>query len=319
MIPSQKQLQSVFNPHGDALYDRWRDAVRTLGGKARGQLQQIEQLPEILPSLILLNQDRVVIGRSTDLSPAQSEVLNQILRSLKPWRKGPFELFGTLIDSEWDASLKWKRVSPHIAPLRHRRVLDVGSSNGYYLFRMAALQPRLVVGIEPYFSYYAQFLTLVKYLAPAPVYCLPLKLEDLPEMNRWFDSIFCMGILYHRRSPLDTLGRLRAMLAPGGQLILETLIIEDCRETALCPRDRYARMRNVYFIPTVACLENWLIRSGFSDVRCVDIARTTRKEQRKTDWIDSDSLDTFLDADNARLTVEGYPAPVRAVVLATSF
>jgi tRNA (mo5U34)-methyltransferase len=318
MIPSREQLQSVFNPHGDALYHRWQGAVRNLGRKARGQLQQIERLPEVLPSQTLLDQDRVVIGRPKDLSPAQNEVLNQVLRSLKPWRKGPFEFFGTFIDSEWDASLKWRRVFPHIAPLRHHRVLDVGSSNGYYLFRMAALQPRLVLGIEPYFSYYAQFLALAKYLTPAPVYCLPLKLEDLPEMNRWFDSIFCMGILYHRRSPLATLAQLRTMLVPGGQLILETLIIEDSQETALCPRDRYARMRNVYFIPTVACLEKWLIRSGFSETRCVDITRTTRKEQRKTDWIDSDSLDTFLDPDNAHLTVEGYPAPVRAVVVATS-
>jgi tRNA (mo5U34)-methyltransferase len=193
----------------------------------------------------------------------------------------------------------------------------VGSSNGYYLYRMAPEQPRLILGIEPYRLSYFQFLALRHFIDPPGLYNLPLKLEALPAMPRWFDTLLCMGILYHRRSPLETLSRLGDLLARNGQLVLETLIIRGDGSQALFPGQRYACMRNVYFIPTVACLENWLARSGFVDIRCVDVTATTLREQRKTEWVDSDSLDRFLDPADPGRTVEGYPAPVRAVVVAT--
>ncbi len=286
---------------------------------ARGTALQalLEQLPLTVPSRVELDRDTVTIGRSSDLEADQADRLTNVLKRLKPWRKGPFSLFGIHIDSEWNSALKWRRVVPHLKPLRHRKVLDVGCSNGYYLFRMAAAQPCLLLGIEPYAAYYYQFLALQHYLQLPGTYCLPLKLEELPITNAWFDTVICMGILYHRRSPLDTLSRLRQMLVPGGQLVLETLIISGEEETALCPRDRYARMRNVFFIPTVKCLETWLARCGFRHIRCVDIAPTTLEEQRKTAWIDSNSLETFLDQRDGSRTVEGYPAPVRAVVIAS--
>jgi tRNA (mo5U34)-methyltransferase len=239
-----------------------------------------------------------------------------VLTGLKPWRKGPFNLFGSEIDSEWNSALKWHRVTPHIKPLQGRKVLDVGSSNGYYLFRMMAAQPQLLLGIEPYAAYYYQYLALRHFLHLHGTYCLPLRLEDLPQMHQWFDTLLCMGILYHRRSPLDTLAQLKAMLKPKGQLVLETLIIPGEEDNALCPRDRYARMRNVFFIPTVKCLQYWMQRCGFDHIKCVDITPTTLEEQRKTSWIDSDSLDRFLDPQDHTRTVEGYPAPIRAVVIA---
>ena len=239
-----------------------------------------------------------------------------VLLGLKPWRKGPYDLFGIQIDSEWDSSLKWRRVADHLAPQPDHRILDVGSSNGYYLFRIASTGPRLILGIEPYRLYYFQFLALQKYIDVTGLYNLPLKLEQLPKMQQWFDTIFCMGILYHRRSPMDTLSLLGSLLAPGGQLVLETLIIHGEKPHALIPNQRYARMRNVYFIPTVACLENWMAHAGFTNIRCVDRTATTTQEQRKTQWIDSDSLETFLNPEDSRLTVEGYPAPVRAVMIA---
>jgi tRNA (mo5U34)-methyltransferase len=263
-----------------------------------------------------LDRDWVTIGRPADLNAAQTQQLEGALVGLKPWRKGPFNLFGIRIDSEWNSALKWRRIAPHIKPLQGRKVLDVGSSNGYYLFRMAAAQPSLILGIEPYSVYFHQFLTLQHYVDLPGTYCLPLKLEELPGMNRWFDTILCMGILYHRRSPLESLIRLKEMLCTGGELILETLIIPGEEESALFPHHRYARMRNVFFIPTVKCLQNWLERCGFRHPRCVDITPTTNEEQRKTPWIDSESLDACIDPFNPHRTVEGYPAPVRAVVIA---
>jgi tRNA (mo5U34)-methyltransferase len=305
-----------FAPFGPELHIAAKHALEkpNAGTKALGRL--IERLPKVQPKAKELNRDRVTIGRSADLTTAQAEQLEKILKDLKPWRKGPFNLFGIQIDSEWNSALKWNRIAPHLMPLDGRKVLDVGSSNGYYLFRMAAAHPRLLLGIEPYSVYYYQSVVLQHYLELPATYCLPLPLEALPDMPHWFDTIFCMGILYHRRSPLDCLTRLNSMLSTGGQLILETLIIPGEEDMALFPQGRYARMRNVFFIPTVQCVSNWLERCGFKCPRCVDITPTTIHEQRKTQWIDSESLDVCIDPRNRDRTVEGYPAPVRAVVIA---
>jgi len=305
-----------FKPFGPLLHTAAQTVLQGRDAKAAALHRLVQKLPDRQPSRIDLDQDRVTIGRPSDVSAARQEQIQKILLGLKPWRKGPFDLFGIQIESEWNSALKWRRVAPHIGSLAGRRVLDVGSSNGYYLFRMAAQKPRLILGIEPYTAYYHQFLALQHFVQAPNTYCLPLKLEDLTGITDWFDTLFCMGILYHRRSPLDTLAQLKRLLIRGGQLILETLIIEGDEDTALFPQDRYGCMRNVYFIPTVSCLQNWLARCGFGQIRCVDVTPTTLEEQRKTPWIDSDSLDTFLDPLDDRLTLEGYPAPVRAVVIA---
>jgi tRNA (mo5U34)-methyltransferase len=316
MIDRRRFIEET-GPYGEVLYDAVQRALERPDGRGAALKALLAQLPQAEPSRIELDRDRATIGRGSDLTPSQAERLEGVLKGLKPWRKGPFSFFGIELDSEWNSALKWRRVAPHIDPLQNRKVLDVGCSNGYYLFRMAAAQPRLLLGIEPYKAYYYQFQALQYYLRLPGTYCLPLGLEDLPDAGAWFDTVFCMGILYHRRSPLDTLNRLRQMLTTDGQLILETLIIPGDGETALCPRSRYARMRNVFFIPTVECLRTWLERSGFYRVRCVDITPTTLAEQRKTPWIDSDSLETFLDPRDKNRTVEGYPAPVRAVMIAS--
>jgi tRNA (mo5U34)-methyltransferase len=317
MIPERSFISPDTGPFASELNALARRELARPDVKTDACRGLLEQLPEIEPTFLDLNRDSVTIGRSSDLSETQRSDLEKVLLGLKPWRKGPFDLFGIRVDGEWNSALKWRRVAPHLAPLGDRRVLDVGSSNGYYLFRMAAAKPRLILGIEPYRLYFFQFLALQRFASVPCIYTLPLKLEALPAMPRWFDTIFCMGVLYHHRSPVDTLSQLGKMLAGGGQLILETLIIRGDSPHALFPCERYARMRNVYFLPTVSCLENWLARSGFADVNCVDITATTQREQRKTRWIDSESLDSSLDPYDSRLTVEGYPAPVRAVVLAT--
>jgi tRNA (mo5U34)-methyltransferase len=316
MTAPSKQFLTDFEPYGPLLHNAAQSVFQRLDARAEALHGLIQNLPEIRPSNIVLDRDRITIGCPSDLSVDQQNRLKETLLGLKPWRKGPFNLFGIQIESEWNSALKWRRVVSHIAPLVDRRVLDVGSSNGYYLLRMATHNPRLLLGIEPYAAYYHQFLALQHFLHVPATYCLPLKLEDLIGVTAWFDTLFCMGILYHRRSPLDTLAQLKSLLTPGGQLILETLVIKGDDDTALFPRSRYACMRNVYFIPTVGCLQNWMKRCGFGHIRCVDVTPTTMEEQRKTPWIDSDSLDTFLDPRDNRLTLEGYPAPIRAVMIA---
>lgn len=286
--------------------------------KGRNFGRMLDTLPDLTPSAIALNQPAVRIGTAADVAPSAVACLETALKAFKPWRKGPFEIFGIQVDSEWDSSLKWDRLAAHLPSQEGRRVLDIGSSSGYYLFRMAYQKPALVLGIEPYLTYYGQFLALSRYLALPNVCGLPLGVEDLPEMRWCFDTVLCMGILYHRRSPLDTLLQIHPLLVPGGGLVLETLIVEGDDSAAFFPRTRYAGMRNVFFIPTRDCLFNWLARCGFENIRCVDISRTTLREQRKTDWMDTFSLEDVLDPLDPEKTIEGYPAPVRAMVLATA-
>ncbi len=278
----------------------------------------LDKLPDVQPSSTDANQARIRIGTSKDLDESQIASLHEALCGLKPWRKGPFEIFGIPLDSEWDSSIKWNRIAGHLGSLAGKRVLDIGSSCGYYMFRLAARQPALILGIEPYLNFYFQFLALSRYLAFSRIHSLPLKLEEMPTMRRCFDMVFCMGILYHRRSPLDTLLQIHQLMVPGGQLVLETLILEGDGEMALFPEKRYAKMNNIFFIPTITCLTHWLTRSGFAHIRCEDVSRTTLTEQRKTEWVDTESLADFLDPDDPGKTIEGYPAPVRAMVLATA-
>ena len=288
------------------------------GKKGMVLAQSLNNLPDIEPSSTDASRARIRIGAADDLDDSQIASLYETLRDLKPWRKGPFEIFGIRLDSEWDSSIKWDRLTGHLKSIAGKRVLDIGSSCGYYLFRLASRQPACILGIEPYLNFYCQYLALSRYLVLPQTTCLPLKLEEMPAMRNSFDTVLCMGILYHRRSPLDTLLQIHRLMVPGGQLVLETLVLEGDGEMALFPEKRYAKMNNIYFIPTVVCLTHWLKRTGFDHIRCVDVSRTTLKEQRKTDWIDTESLADFLDPADPAKTVEGYPAPVRAMILARS-
>ncbi len=292
--------------------------ITQIDGKGKRYLGVMERLFSVQPSAFDFTNAAVSIGQAEDLSPQQREELTLLLHQLDPWRKGPFKLFGIEIDSEWVSSLKWQRVKDQIAPLKGRRVLDIGCSNGYYLFRMAAEEPQLLLGIEPYLTFYFQHLLLQHFARLPNLYCLPVKFEELPPINNYFDTVFSMGVLYHRRSPLDTLVEMHRCLRTGGELVLETLIIEGGEDLCLCPQKHYAKMNNVYFLPTGACLTNWLERSGFRDVRCIDITRTSSVEQRETAWMQTESLLDFLDPTDPTRTLEGYPAPLRATFCAAA-
>jgi tRNA (mo5U34)-methyltransferase len=256
-----------------------------------------------------------VAGLQTASSAAERRAL---LLQLAPWRKGPFDVGGVHIDAEWRSDLKWRRVEAALEPLAGRGVLDVGCGNGYYALRMAAAGARAVLGIDPTLLYVMQFLAVTSHLQPSPVAVLPLRLEELPDACRAFDTTFSMGVLYHQRSPLDHLRRLRDTLRGGGQLVLETLFVPGEESFACTPAGRYARMKNVWLLPTLAELTTWLRRSGFRDVDIVDTALTTSDEQRTTEWMRFESLAEALDPDDPTRTIEGWPAPRRVVMTATA-
>jgi tRNA (mo5U34)-methyltransferase len=276
----------------------------------------LARLPDLPSGHARLDRPCVGVEGSGSLDAHLGWSLTEALMALHPWRKGPFCIHGTRIDTEWRSDRKWDRVAGAIAPLVDRLVLDVGCGNGYYGWRMLGAGARLVLGIDPTLVFVLQWLALDRYLVRRDLAVLPLGIEDLPSDLTGFDTVFSMGVLYHRRSPIDHLMDLRRLLRPGGELVLETLVLDGAGERLLVPPGRYAAMRNVWFIPSVDALAVWLGRCGFTGVRVVDVTRTGSQEQRSTDWMRFRSLPDHLDPADPGRTLEGHPAPVRAVLIA---
>ena len=306
-------------------FSEWADSLRSKSNAAwspsqHGKLQEWMQAIETLPlrpkdSVLDASQNAVTIRGS--MSSTDRATLESSLRLFHPWRKGPFRLYDILIDTEWRSDLKWNRIVSHL-DLRNRRVLDVGCGNGYYGWRMLSAGARLVLGLDPFLLYVMQFEAIRRFAWPvAPHGVLPLSDADLQNVPQAFDTTFSMGVLYHRTSPIDHLQTLFRTLRSGGQLVLETLILDTSKEDVLVPDDRYAKMRNVWFIPSVPMLKKWLARTGFTSIDVVDVSVTTSDAQRRTDWMTFESLADFLDPKDSSKTIEGYPAPMRAVILAT--
>ncbi len=293
--------------------------VAGLNPKRWGDLPSWREALERLPALRPTSLDfagRVRIGSDEDATDAEREALRDGLMALHPWRKGPFELFGVYLDSEWRSDWKWQRLASHIDDLDGRLVLDVGCGNGYYCLRMLGAGARRVIGIDPSPRFVMQFEALRQYAGAVPADVLPLGIEQLPPRLAAFDTVFSMGVFYHRRSPFEHLRELRELLRPGGQLVLETLVIDGGLGQVLVPEGRYAKMPNVWFLPTADTLTSWLRKAGFSAPRIVDVTPTTTEEQRRTPWMTFESLTDFLDPHDPTRTCEGHPAPRRAIALA---
>jgi len=321
---SQRALFDAFLDHG---LTEWIAQLPTqlangLDRRRFGDLPAWEKAVAKLPALpearhIALDQDSVHVD--VTLTESQQRQCENLLRKLMPWRKGPYTLGGIHIDTEWRSDWKWQRVAPHLSPLEGRRVLDVGGGNGYHAWRMAGAGAAFVLVIDPSPRFYFQFQALRHFVGDADAWrthFLPVGIEDVPPQLEAFDTTFSMGVLYHRPSPLEHLAQLRDTLRPGGELVLETLVVEGDVTTVFMPGERYAAMPNVYFLPSSKALSHWLERCGFEDVRIVDEAPTSLKEQRSTPWMTFQSLADFLDPEDPTLTLEGYPAPRRAVLVA---
>ena len=298
-IPDLKQLiQANIEDSKNGHLDTWTEALQSL--------------PDFRCESFDITDDLKFIGNCGD------ENYSETLKDFHPWRKGPLQLGDVTIDTEWRSGWKWDRLKDQITPLESRQVLDIGCGNGYYLYRMLGAGARLALGIDPFLLYVMQFWA-IRHFAPndLPAWVLPLGWEDLPDELPFFDTLFSMGVLYHRRNPEQFLSQLQNYLRPGGELVLETLIIEGGEGEVLVPDGRYAQMRNVWYIPSVATLESALRNAGWKDVRCINVSATSLDEQRSTDWMTFDSLKDFLDPNDFSKTIEGYPAPQRAIFLAS--
>lgn len=310
----------------------WLGEIKDKANYAHAPAYQasVARLPTVAVDKVDLDSDVLTIA--ANLSNSERKQTLALLKQLVPWRKGPFQIGAQIdgqigsdkdrsifIDTEWHSDWKWQRIASHLGNLKGRRVLDVGGGSGYHGWRMAGAGADTVIIIDPSCLFYHQFMAIRHFVGDADSYrthYIPVPLEALPEHSQLFDTVFSMGVLYHRQSPFEHLQQLKGQLVKGGELVLETLVIDGDANTVLVPHDRYAQMNNVYFLPSVAALTGWLEKAGFSDVRCVDVAITSTAEQRKTDWMTYHSLADFLDPDDVSKTIEGYPAPKRATLIA---
>lgn len=285
----------------------------------RAYKEVLESLPLYHTSHFDPSKNEIQWGRPDELSDDQKQKLNAMARKLMPWKKGPFNLFGTIVDAEWRSDHKWQALLPHLPDLSDKKILDIGCNNGYFMFRMLEHQPEFVLGIDPVVRTMAQF-HFLNSLAPNKNldYAL-LGVEHLNHFKESFDIIFSMGIIYHHPDPMHQLEILKQALKPGGVLVLETIGIPGEESVALFPPKRYAQMRNVYFVPTPACLVSWVQKSKFRNVKLAYQYKLTSQEQRCTEWSNpqGQSLEDFLDPQDPEKTIEGHPAPLRFCVIAT--
>jgi len=269
--------------------------------------EALNSLPDIEATVEL--GDVVTLKSDAEIDVEQ---IASVARMMMPWRKGPFDMFGLFIDTEWQSFLKYNLLRPHF-DLKGKKVADIGCNNGYYLFRMQEDEPASLVGFDPSALYKTQF-DFINHFVKSDIKYELLGVEHLPFYEEKFDTIFCLGVLYHRSDPVAMLKQLYKGLESHGEVILDTFMIDGEQEIALCPQGAYSKIPNIYFVPTVAALKNWCLRAGFSEFEVLETAVTSLTEQRKTAWIEGQSLEDFLDPEDSTKTVEGYPAPKRVYV-----
>jgi tRNA (mo5U34)-methyltransferase len=265
------------------------------------------------PVKVTINDTISIKGLNGD---KEDKELLELLEAMKPWRKGPFEFFNYFVDTEWKSFIKYNIIKPYL-DIENKTVIDVGCNNGYYLFKMLELNPRRLIGIDPSSICNLKFEFANAFIKSSIEYYM-LGIEHMPQFVKYrkikVDMILCLGVLYHRSDPIGSLKALSNAIKKGGTLILDSFIIDGDEDVALTPRSTYSKIPNIYFIPTINALTNWLLRSGFEDIKVINTNTTTKEEQRVTKWIDAQSLEHFIDEDTG-LTVEQYPRPKRGYII----
>ena len=274
-------------------------------------IKAIENLPLTRKASTAL--DSCIAITAHDILAEDLVKVEKLLMQLRPWRKGPFSINELYIDSEWRSDMKWDRIKSAIGDLHGQRVLDIGSGNGYFGWRMIAANAKQVIGVDPTPLYCMQHLAIQHFLQDDRNWVLPLRVEEIPK-NPKFDTVFSMGVIYHRNDPPDHVRQIFDLTQPGGRAVIESIV--TMQGTSIFPEDRYARMRNIGCIPDQRTLMDWCLEAGFRDVKLIDVSKTTSAEQRSTKWMVFESLKEALDPTDSTKTVEGYPAPIRAAILA---
>lgn len=307
------------SPFADAIVAEHRAKQRWVGQEKKGFLRYrrpCTALTSHRADRVDCTGDTVIIGSAEEVDDDERLLIRDNLRAFMPWRKGPFSIFGNHVDAEWQSQKKWERLVPELPSLEGKVIADIGCNNGYYMLRMTPFSPRVVVGFEPSVQHYYCFKALRTMGGFTNLHIDLLGVEHIGLFPESFDVIFLLGIIYHRSSPVEVLRDICKALKPGGMLLLESQAIPGEAPYALFPERTYAKAPGTYFVPTGACLHNWMVRAGLQQVRLFFSHPMTSEEQRKTEWMTFESYQDFLDPNDPSRTVEGYPAPCRVFLSA---
>jgi len=246
-----------------------------------------------------------------------SDLTHELVNSLSPWRKGPWEISGVYVDAEWRSDIKYSYLSPVTSLFKNASILDIGSGNGYYAFRALDDGAGSVLCLDPSEKFFFQFELFQKFVKDERVQLEILGYEYAPMLRTEFDVVLCMGVVYHQKNPLHLIECCRDALLPGGRLILDSMTYPSDESVAFFPEGRYAKARNVYFLPSTQALISMCKRVGFRDIEIISEREVSIEEQRQTKLAPFESLSDFLDPKDSSLTVEGYPAPGRLILVAS--
>ena len=297
----------------EALYNQYKD--NPFGNKKDRRIENWLEILTRLPS-ILNEEVELTNGVNIDFDIRDNDEIERLLLQLIPWRKGPFRINDIFIDSEWDSEKKWKRFQKLNLDLDGKSILDVGSGNGYYAFRMVGMGAEKVLCLEPNLVNVSQFSAINHFVNSDRIRMIPERLEESGLANSKFDVIFSMGLLYHQRNPFEHLNNLKDLLADNGKLVLETIISPKEFGKALEPSDgKYASMPNVHFVHTDNGCKSIFKKLSLQVHAESDLAVTNVNEQRSTKWMPFKSFESALNLQNKSITIEGYPAPKRKFYL----
>ena len=168
-----------------------------------------------------------------------------------------------------------------------RSVLDVGAFDGFYSFLAEARGARRVVAVdnEQYVDWVrARFgVTLeggvgfraIAGLVGSRVEYRRMDALDVRELGERFDVVLCFGILHSVSDPIALLQALAGVLAPGGELVLETYgsrLVSDAPAIEVHePGDVYARDEFVYWGFSPEGLRRLARIVGLQDVGVIDV------------------------------------------------
>jgi len=307
---------NFISPEWQKLLDPYKKNFFGIKKDKRIELWQkiLLELPSPLDKTVEMSSE---VKIDFDWTPQDSVETKDLLLKLVPWRKGPFLINDVFIDSEWCSHFKWDRFLELNVDLNDKTVLDVGSGNGYYGFRMLGLGAKEVLCLEPNLTHFSQFLAINNFAQSKKIQMLPERLESIEIDKPYFDVIFSMGLLYHQRDPGEHLRLLASHLKKEGRIVIETIVTPEDYKEVLVPSDRYANMPNVWSVHNEIGLEKIILEQGLETIDSTEAVMTTVEEQRATQWMPFRSFESALEEGNPERTIEGFPAPLRKFVVIT--
>jgi tRNA (mo5U34)-methyltransferase len=201
-----------------------------------------------------------------ELTAERRAELEAQVRRLEPWLQGPFWLGGdVVVPGRWRIDRRWEALGAEVPDdLTGREVLDVGTNAGFDAFMFKKRGAARVVACEPHnFIEQARFLESV-YRTGVELQEIGWEQLDAEAMGR-FDIVHCNGVLYHEKSPMELLERLRTMVKDDGTLLCGSMMLAEpeLAEYARFVPGEYFGDPSWWWVPGRLCLRWMLETAGF--------------------------------------------------------